>query len=271
VTTFRLPLPHGLHGFFRRRLAAGKFLIGSLDMRFEYVALASAMVLLSPFTTTCDATDWKTFDDPKDVLLTDAFAKSINGFPPAEKAVAINRLLESLMSKEVEIRRRAALTLASLGDKSGVPTMIDDLSTATGKDRDNIVVALRVLKDERAVPALRKALKDKSPYVRGIAVAALGELKAAKAYHEIVVLTKDKEGLKAGKGPGHLNCIRDCPAFSACYALGALGDERAVPVLIGLLADADLQQPALQALEVLTKQKFGKDPDKWKTWWRSKG
>lgn len=240
-------------------------------MRFVYVALASAIVLFCPFAPTCGATDWKTFDDPQAVLLTDDFAKSIHGLPAAEKAVAIKRLQESLKSKEVEIRRRAAVTLASLGDKSGVPTMIDDLSTATGNDRDNIVVALRVLKDERAVPALRKALKDKSPYVRGIAVSALGELKVAKAYDEIVALTNDKEGLKTAEGGGRLNCIRDCPAFSACYALGALGDERAVPVLIGLLADADLQGPARQALEILTKQKFGNDPDKWRAWWRSKG
>jgi HEAT repeat protein len=240
-------------------------------MRFTSVALVSVVGLLSTFALTCGATDWKTFDDPKAVLLTDAFAKSINSLPAEEKAVAMKRLQGSLKSKEVEIRRRAALTLAALGDKSGVPTMIDVLSTATGRDRDNVVVALRILKDERAVPALRQALKDKSPYVRGIAVAALGELKAAKAYDEIVALTKDKEGLDAGKGDGRLNCIRNCPAFSACYALGALGDQRAVPILIELLADADLQGPTRQALEILTKQKFGNDPEKWKAWWKSNG
>ena len=114
--------------------------------------------------------DWKTFDDPTAVLLTDTFAKSVNALPVAEKATAIKRLLGSLKSKEVEIRRRAALTLSALGDRSGVPTMIDDLSTATGKDRDNVVVALRIHKDERAVPALRTALTDKSPHVRGVAV-----------------------------------------------------------------------------------------------------
>jgi HEAT repeat protein len=238
-------------------------------MRFISVALASVIALLSAFALTCGATDWKTFDDPKAVLLTDAFAQSIDGLPVAEKTAAMERLQESLKSKEVEIRRRAALTLAKLGDKSGVPTMIDDLSTAAGRDRDNVVVALRVMKDERAVPALRKALQDKSPYVRGIAVSALGELKAAKAYDEVVALTKDKEGLTAAKGVG-LNCIPNCPAFSACYALGALGDERAVPVLIGLLSDADLKEPARQALEAITKQKLGTDPEKWTAWWKSK-
>jgi HEAT repeat protein len=247
--------------------AAGRLLIRSLEMRLAYVALAA---LLSPFTSTCGAADWKVFDDPRAFLLTDAFAKSINSLSAPEKVAAIKRLQESLKAKEVEIRRRAVLTLASLGDRSGVPTMIKDLATATGKDRDNIVVALRVLRDKRATAALRKVLKDKSPHVRGIAVAALGELKAAEAFKEIVALTKDKEGLAAGKDGGRLNCIRNCPAFLACYALGALGDQRAVPVLIELLPDADLRGPARQALEVLTKQKFGNDPDKWRAWWRSK-
>lgn len=239
-------------------------------MRITHVTLATAAALLSAFTPTTRANDWRTFDDPNAIFFTAAFAKSIDGKSPPEKAAAIQRLQGSLKSKEVEIRRRAALTLAALGDKSGVPTMIDDLATATGRDRDNVAVALRILKDERAIPALRKALKDKSPQVRGVAVAALGELKAANAYDDIVALTKDKEGLIVDKSAG-LNCIRNCPAFSACYALGTLGNERAVPILIESLADGDLMGPARQALEVLTKQKLGNDPEKWKAWWKTKG
>ncbi len=216
------------------------------------------------------ALEWKTFDDPKAFLLTDAFAKSIDGLPAPEKAAALKRLQGSLKSKEVEVRRRAAPNSAGLGDKSGVPTLIEDLLTAPERDRLNVAIALRILKDEQAIPAWRKSIKDKSPSVRGIAVAALGELKAAKAYEEIVALTKDKTGLEDGKGDGCLNCIRDCPAFSACYALGALGDDRAVPVLIELLVDQDLRAPARRGLEALTKQKFGDDPELWKAWWKSK-
>jgi HEAT repeat protein len=214
--------------------------------------------------------DWKAFDDPAAFLLTDALAESVKGLPAAEKAAAVRRLKEALNSKEIEIRRRAALTLAALGDRSGVPTMIDALGTATGRDRENVAIAVRILKDERAIPALRAALKDKSPHVRGLAAAALGELKAAKAYDELVALTKDKEGLDAGKRDGGLNCIPFCAAYMACYALGALGDERAVPVLIGLLDDADLRSSARQALEALTQQKLGDDPEKWKAWWKGK-
>jgi HEAT repeat protein len=159
------------------------------------------------------------------------------------------------------------LTLNSLGDKSGVPTMMDDLTTATGRDRNNVAVALRIMKDERAIPTLRTALKDKTPYVRAIAVATLGELKAAKAYDDIVAVTKDKESVNPGGG---LNCIHYSPADMACYALAALGDEKAIPVLIGLVADNDLQGSAAQALEAMTRQKFGRDPEKWKAWWKDR-
>jgi HEAT repeat protein len=216
------------------------------------------------------ASDWKTFDDPKAFLLTDTFAKSINGLPAPEQAAALKRLRGSLKSEEVEVRRRAALALAGLGDTSGVPTLVADLSTAGERDRLNVAIALRFLKDERAIPAWRKSIKDTSPSVRGIAAAALGELKAGKAFEEIVALTKDKAGLEEGKGDGRLNCVRDCPAYSACYALGALGDERAAPVLIALLADQDLRAPARRGLEALTGQKFGDDPERWKAWWKGK-
>src|SRR5436190_13161871 len=66
--------------------------------------------------------DWKAFDDPEAILLTDAFAESVNGLPAADKTAAMQRLKESLKAKQVEIRRRTALTLAALGDKSGIPT-----------------------------------------------------------------------------------------------------------------------------------------------------
>ncbi len=236
-------------------------------MRFANGAMVSAVLFFLAIACPCNAIDWKTFNDPKAFLLTDEFAKSISDLPAPEKAEAVKRIHESLKSPEVEVRRRAALTLDCLGDKSGVPTMIEALSKASGRDCDNILVALRILKDKRAIPALRKALHDKSPYVRGIAAASLGELRAAEAYDDLVALTKDKEYEKNDAG---FNCMQIFPADLACHALGALGDERAVPILIELLTDKELQQQAAQALEALTKQKFGNDSEKWKAWWKDR-
>ncbi|HEV3263491.1 MAG TPA: HEAT repeat domain-containing protein [Gemmataceae bacterium] len=223
---------------------------------------AIALLLALTLAQRGRAIDWDAFDDPKAFVLTGTIAQTVSDLPEAQRAAAIKRLQESLKAKEVEIRRRAALTLGALGDTTGVPVMIADMKKAQGRDRDNVVVALRVLKDRRAVPVLREALKDKSPYVRGIAVSALGELKAAGAYKDIVAITKDKQFRDN-------TCIRDCPAHLACYALGALGEKKAVPVLIDLLQDKDVKESARQALEVLTKQKFGHDADKWTTWWRT--
>jgi HEAT repeat protein len=238
-------------------------------MRTAHLLTAGVAVLVVASTRPCRAVDWAKFDDPHAIVLTDPLAKSIGALAAPDKAAAVQRLHESLKSQDVEIRRRAALTLGHLGDKDGVPAMIADMSQATGRDRDNVVVALRILKDDRAIPALREALKDKSPYVRGIALAALGEMKATKAYDDIVALTTDKEENGGGKNAGPLNCFRTYPAEMACYALGALGDKRAVPVLIERLTDKDLQESARQALEALTDQKLGNDAEKWKSWWKN--
>lgn len=239
-------------------------------MRNAHLAMIGSVLLVLALAWTCNAIDWKAFDDPNAATyFTNAYGKSISVLSAPEKTAALKRLNQSLKSDEVEIRRRAALTLGEVGDTSGVPTMIEDLSKATGSDRDNVVVALRVLKDKRAIPALRMALKDESEYVRGIAVAALGELKATEAYDEIVALTKDKGDKPDNKNAGKLDCVKIPPAALACYALGALGDERAVPVLIEVLADKELQGCAQQALEALTKQKFGHDSEKWKAWWKA--
>jgi HEAT repeat protein len=237
-------------------------------MRTAHLLMASVAVVIVASSRPCLAVDWGTFDNPQAIVLTDPLAKSIGELAAPDKAAAIQRLHESLKSQDVEIRRRAALTLGHLGDKDGVTAMIADMSQATGHDRDNVIVALRILKDDRAIPALREALNDKSPYVRGIALAALGEMKATKAYDDIVGLSNDKEENGGGKNAGTLNCFRNYPADMACYALGALGDKRAVPVLIERLTDKDLQESARQALEALTNQKLGNDPEKWKAWWK---
>jgi HEAT repeat protein len=232
------------------------------------LGLVAVLAVNLPAVVPCQAQDWAAFDNPESLLLTDAFAKSIADLPADEQAAATKRLQGSLESKVFEIRRRAALTLDKLGDKSGVPTMIADLATAAGNDKQNVVVALRILKDERAIPALRKALTDRSPYVRSIAVSALGELQAVEAYDEIVGLTGDLGDPPAARAPGTLDCFPVHPGDSACYALGALGQKKAVPVLIARLADKHFRQSASQALAALSGEKFGTDAAKWSQWWK---
>jgi HEAT repeat protein len=172
-------------------------------------------------------------------------------------------LRADLSSPDFETRRRATIELHKLGDNSGVPAMIEAMGTLTNQtERNNAVVALRITKDPRAIPALTKATSDPSAYVRSIAVAALGELAATNAYNVIVSHVTDLENFGGD--------VPMCPGDSACYALGALGDKRALPVLIKALDQRETQSQACQALEKLTGQAFRYDVEKWKAWWKEK-
>ncbi len=203
------------------------------------------------------------FDDPNEVLITSQFVKMLEDLPPDQIEEAKSRLRTRLQSEIPEIRRRAALTLHALGDVSGIPVivMIRDMREVTKQqDRDNIVVALRVMKDSRAIPVLTESADDLSPYIRSIAMAALGELKAATAYKTILKHLHDYESEEN-------SCIPMYPASLACYALGALGDKRAISHLIEALEHKETQSAACQALGKLTGQEFHYDVEKWKEWW----
>ncbi len=184
-----------------------------------------------------------------------------------------NRLIAGLASEHFEIRRRLALTLNSIGDKSGVPVMIEGMDSDNPSDRAHAAVALRKIKDRRAIPALIKAVDDKSPHIRCIAIETLGEMKADEANDVIARHLNDKE---KGKGTD----IIMLPARSACYALGEIRQRKAAPLLIEALEDEELKETAAKALEKIRQKHslspglsrrdigFGTDVKKWTDWWK---
>lgn len=164
-----------------------------------------------------------------------------------------------LAAPEFDARRRAAIALARAGDNSGVPMLIEAMSSLTNRnDRNNCVVALRIAKDPRSIPALIKATDDPSPYIRGIALATLGEMKATNAYGVIVSHLDDLE--RDG------GCIPMPPAMLACHALGELGDARAIPHLVKALDQKYTQGQAARALGKLTGHDF-QELEEWREWW----
>ena len=167
-----------------------------------------------------------------------------------------------LTAPDFETRRQAAIELSRAGDNSGVPVLIEAMSTLTNQnDRNNCIVALRITKAPQSVPILIKATDDPSPYVRFIALEALGELKATDAYEAIVGHLRDYEA-QEGSLPTY-------PASAACYALGALGDKKAIPYLVEALEYEETQSSACQALAKLTGQQLHYDIAKWKQWWKN--
>ncbi len=87
------------------------------------------------------------------------------------------------------------------------------------------------LRDIRAVPYLKKLLKDENPFVRQQAVDSLGLLRTREAVDEIVdVLKTDKEAQ-----------VRQ----SAVVALGYIGEPKVVPVLTEILK-SEKETPAVK-------------------------
>jgi hypothetical protein len=182
-----------------------------------------------------------------------------------------NRLIAGLASENLEIRKRVALTLNAIGDKSGVPVMIEAMDSDNPSDRSDAVVTLRKIKDRRAIPVLIKAVEDKNPYIRCIAIEALGEMKADEAYDVIARHLNDKEKVKG------IDIIM-LPARSACFALGEIGERKAAPLLIEALEDEELKETAAQALEKIKAGRYfvrsegdnglGTDVKKWENWWQ---
>jgi len=181
---------------------------------------------------------------------------------------AISNLLES---DDAEVRRRAAVTLNRYGDGRGVPVMGRDvLSLPDDNARGTAAVALRVSKDRRAIPYLAKAIDDPDPYVRSIALEALGELGAVAHIDSIAGHLDDRE--MSG------DCLKRCPAESACYALGVLGSLQAAPRLIEALRrpreswiDNAIASRSIQALQrIAGDSMIGDDPDAWEQWLRTR-
>ncbi len=108
--------------------------------------------------------------------------------------------------------------------------------------------------DDRLVDKFIESLNDKEPSVRWESARRLGELKDNRAVIPLI---------------GSLSDNHPFVRRRAAFALGELRDLRAIDPLIKALHDNDsfVAKFALEALEKITGQDFGKDSKKWEEWW----
>src|SRR6185436_5361663 len=111
--------------------------------------------------------------------------------------------------------------------------------------RKVVARALGELGDMRAASALMLALQDTSPDVRLEAVAALGRLRSDEATSAIAPLVEAPDGSDGGfgiyPGRGQPQGVGAAEVRGAAIrALGRIGSEAAVKVLINALAKDDL-------------------------------
>jgi HEAT repeat protein len=117
--------------------------------------------------------------------------------------------------------------------------------------------------DPRAIPALMKALEDSDVNVRFHAIEALGKLRAGEAVDALVAIAGSGQFELAAPALDALGAIGDCRVsgellpllddqllqLSTLEALGRLGDEETVKVLVGLVNSSDdLRAGAARAL-----------------------
>ena len=161
-----------------------------------------------------------------------------------EVAAALGDALRN--DKSSGVRRTAASSLGELGGASASKQLLDALNTAKEPwVRGSIVLALENFKDDAAVVArLQTVARDDSSYrARGAALRAIGRIKGAGAYETLVA------AVNADSPDGFL---RD----AALNGLGALGDDKAVPLLREWAApgkDMDSRQAAIGSLARLQK------------------
>jgi HEAT repeat protein len=163
--------------------------------------------------------------------------------------------------------REAAKALASIGD-AAIDSLIDALKYKDELVQLRVTQALGMTKSARAVPIIITQLeKSEIPNVRCAAAIALGNADRQSAAEPLIMaLQHDKDA-----------CVRTRAAVS----LGWLKETRAIEPLIKALQDDAVCQRAsdwtesprsgaVQSLEMITGQRYGRDLGKWRAWWSKK-
>ena len=160
---------------------------------------------------------------------------------------AVEYLVRVLEEDEPQVRRAAAWALGVIGDSRGVPALIRALQDDDPEVRRKAAWALGEIGDERARDALVQALQDPDTDVRRVSSLVLERMgwEPTEMVSEIrAMIASRKWDSLAGMGEVAVQALiealdDDDPETreKAAWALGEIGDVRAVEPLIGKLED----------------------------------
>ena len=146
---------------------------------------------------------------------------------------ALDTMLAELNNSSYVIRKEVVTRLGGFKDRKTVEPLIAILENEEESKsiRAAAVASLNALRDERAAPALRKALNDENSAVRLQAVAALGSIRDAKSVIQLSEMVENR-------------LETDAIRAAAVTALGNIGDQtsedlllRAVDIRIGNISN----------------------------------
>ncbi|MEZ4269686.1 MAG: HEAT repeat domain-containing protein [Myxococcota bacterium] len=181
--------------------------------------------------------------------------EGIKGLRLAEEEAAPTRLGLQLASADPVVRRVALETVFATDAKAGVQAARGMLTDASPEVRAT-ALALLVASDEGGVSALELAgfLSDPQAGVRAVAAAYAGSRSGDELRQALI---------------GRLTAETEVPIRRMLVeALASVGDRSTVDALIAVLAEprSPLLDESVAALQRITGQQFGADPDAWRAY-----
>jgi HEAT repeat protein len=173
-------------------------------------------------------------------------------------AEAVSPLLGHLDDPTPEVREEVARALGRIGDSRAVLPLIGKVQDSVPDVRRVVARALGDLGDARAGSALMLAVQDAAAEVRFEAVAALGKLKSDEAVTTIAPLVEadpsdssSSSYYPGGRPPSQSGVGAGDVRNAALRALGRIGTDAAVKVLVAALAKDDPAAPRSPVREAL--------------------
>lgn len=164
--------------------------------------------------------------------------------------VSLNKLIKQLSHEETDKREEAILALGELRDERAVVPLIKVVNQDTIENRTYAIIALSEIADHRAIETLIYCLMDNELNIRLAASRSLGKFSSPQAISALLIsLRKDPKVIVKSR---------------AALSLGAVGSELAVE---DLMSESKLEHPASllysinSALKMIAKNNGYKDID----------
>lgn len=218
---------------------------------------------------------------------TKAMVCDLLGDLKAKEAVPV--LIKVLEHKMHTVRAASSRALGVIGDPAAVKPLLGRLGDKEGGVRELATYALMNFNDSTIPPKVAVLLKDNEEYVRLAAIKLLGDKldpKTTAAIRQAFQSEKIHEIRRlAAKALGDLKDTRSVDMLmkaltyeytnrfvreECAISLGKIGDKKAIPALIEALKDdyKDIQLRASYSLKNITGKNFGRDHDKWSSWYK---
>jgi outer membrane protein assembly factor BamB len=173
--------------------------------------------------------------------------------------------------------------LGNIRDARAFEAVDDAMQSGDTATRAEGARALAKIGGDRSIPALNLLLRDPDREIQLAAVDALGFVPSEKSIALLISLFEHDHGplrLRAGSSLKAIGKPAVEPLMNAAakgnlhviLCLTEVGDERALPQIIGLLRhrDKNCHYWASLGLKRITGEDFGKDYDRWKLWYEKR-